>query len=321
MGRSRLAVASVALASCIVAIWVLGGGTAKATFPGSSGLIAVQRSEDPDESSIWVLDWRSGAAHQLTKRGFAGEPAFSPNGRWIAFRSDASKYGRLNIWAIRIDGTGLHRLTVGYGELAAGSPAFSANGQWVAFSAEAPGGGREIERVALNGGRRRVLVPGTRQNSVGSPSYSPDGRHLAWVGGSEVLRGRAEPHIFIGNPHGHGVRRLALGDEPEFSPDGRSIVFVKAHRCGEGALGTEIDTISFEPRREWLVTASCGAELFGPTYSPDGDWIAYSRFSVSKEKSELAFAPVPGITPSYMPIDGLGTDLPVDQFPSWQPVP
>lgn len=321
MRRLVLAVVSVGLVVFVVLTWVLGGGTAGAAFPGASGVIAVGRSADPDSSNIWTLDWRTGAARQLTDDDYAAEPTFSPDGRWIAYRSDASRYGRIDIWAIRADGKGRHRLTLGHGELEPSSPAFSANGRWVAFTAAAPGGGREIDRVALGGGHRRVVVPGTPQNSAGSPNYSPDGRHLAWVRGPEVLRGRAEPYIYIGNTNGRGTHRLTNGSEPQFSPDGRSIVFSRDRRCGKGVVGTEIDTISLEAHREWHVTASCDAGLFGPTFSPDGAWIAYSRFSVPEGKSELVFIPAPGVTPPYTPLQGLGTDLPVDEAPSWQPVP
>lgn len=319
MRRSASAVVSVGLAAFVVMVCVLGGGTAGAAFPGAPGVIAVGRSADPDSSNIWTLDWRTGAARQLTDDDYAAEPAFSPDGRWIAYRSDASRYGRINIWAIRANGRGRHRLTLGHGELEPSSPAFSANGRWVAFSAAAAGGGSEIDRVALSGGHRQVLIPGTPQNSAGGPSYSPDGRHLAWVGGPEVLRGRAEPHLYIGHTNGRGARRLTNGSEPQFSPDGRSIVFARDLRCGQG-VGTEIDTISLEVHREWHVTASCGAGLFGPTFSPDGAWITYTRVSLSEGKSELVFTPAPGVTPSYTPLPGLGTDLPVDEAPSWQPV-
>lgn len=316
-----MAVASVGLAAFVVMTCVLGGGTAGAAFPGAPGVIALARSADPNSSNIWTLDWRTGAARQLTDDDYAAEPTFSPDGRWIAYRSDASRYGRLNIWAIRANGKGRHRLTLGHRELEPGSPAFSANGRWVAFTAEAPRGGSEIDRVALSGGHRRILVPGTPQRPVGTPSYSPDGRHLAWVGGGEILRRRAEPHIYVGHTNGRGARRLTNGSEPQFSPDGHSLVFVREHRCGRGVIGTEIDTISLEPHREWHVTASCGAGLFGPTYSPDGAWIAYTRFLMPEGKSELVFTQAPGVTPSYAPLPGLGTDLPVDESPSWQPVP
>lgn len=293
-------------------------GQASAAFPGSPGLIAVQRSADPNASNIWILDWQTGATRQLTHGDFDAEPDFSPNGQWIAFRSDASWHGYLNIWAIRVDGSGLHRLTKGKGDLEAESPAFSANGRWVAFFAEPLGQDRtQIDRVSLSGGHRQVLiVPGRGEYAI-SPTYSPDGGHLAWVQGSEAPK--AEPHIYIGDTLGRHSRRLTYGIEPQFSPDGRSIVYVRRGLCAKVILGSEIAILSLETGQLWQVKASCGVLFEGPTFSPDGSWLAYTMSS--GEKSELEFAPVPLATPSFTPLAGIGTDLPVDEAPSWQSIP
>ncbi len=291
---------------------------AQGTFPGTPGLIALQRSADPNASNIWLLDWQTGAARQLTHGDYDAEPTFSPSGEWIAFRSDASWHGYLNIWAIRTDGTGLHRLTRGKGDLDAESPTFSANGRWVAFFAEPLGDDRtQIDRVPLNGGHRQVLISPGRKGYALSPSYSPDGRHLAWVQGVEAPK--AEPHIYIGNTLGRQARRLTTGTEPQFSPDGRSIVFLRGFSCGNGLPGSEIDVLSLDSGQLTPVKESCGPLLRSPTFSPDGTWIAYEIDS--DEKSVLGFLPRPGTTPSFTPLTGLGTDLSVDAAPAWQPVP
>ena len=152
----------------------------------------------------------------------------------------------------------------------------------------------------------------------GAPAYSPDGRHLAWVQGPEGLGEKSESHILIGNTQGRGACRLTNGSAPQFSPDGHSIVFTRNRRCGNGLVGSEISIRTLDTNQEWHVEQACGADLWAPTYSPDGAWIVYTIFD--GERSQLAFAPVPGSVPSYQPLPGLGTDLPVDELPSWQPL-
>ena len=304
----------VLLALCL---WSAFAASAHATFPGSPGLVAVQRTPDANESSeIWVLDWQTGAARQLTTRGYNRSPAFSPDGRWIAFVSDLPM-GWFNIWAIRADGSGLRRLTKGWGERGAEGPTFSADGRWVAFSVNARRGGRRIARVALSGGHWQTLVPKRGEVSASNPAYSPDGQHLAWVRYREAAG--ALPRIFIGNPNGQGGRPVTVGVEPEFSPDGHSMVFLRAGRCRDGSRGTEIKTLSLDTEQLSQIKVSCGPELSSPTYSPDGGWIVYSIYA--GERSKIAFSPVPGASSQIAPPAELGADLPINFSPSWQPIP
>lgn len=289
----------------------------RATFPGSPGLIAVQRSPEPEafSSAIWILDWQTGTGRQLTARGYNRSPAFSPDGRWIAFISDLPR-SYLNVWAIRPDGSGLHRLTKGRGNLGAESPTFSANGRWVAFSAVSRDGGREIARVAAGGGHRRVLVPAEGNLSTFSPRYSPDGRRLAWV---QVREGSDSPAaVYVGRTDGRNRQRVATGLEPDFSPDGQSLVFLRQDRCRGGGLRTALVTFALGSREQQQVASSCESEIGEPAFSPDGDWIVYTING--EERSEIAFLPTPGSSSAIMPPSGFGADFPINAAPSWQAV-
>jgi Tol biopolymer transport system component len=318
-GTSIKLASAVAVSATLLLASMLACGSAapaRAAFAGSPGVIAVERSPNATNSSeIWLLDWHTGGATQLTNKGYARDPAFSPSGEWVAFVSDLPR-GFINVWAIRADGSGLRRLTKGHGVLEADSPGFSANGRWVAFTAEGTKRQREIDRVASSGGHRRVLVrPGGKVSAVG-PAYSPDGRHLAWIEWRESPPG--VPHLYVGRPDGSHARRLTAGSEPEFSPDGRSIVFVREGLCQTGRRGSEIDILNLGTDRSHSVTSSCGSEFDSPTFSPDGGWIAYTVRRGAR--SEIAFSQVPGVSSSVTPPAALGAEYPLDANPSWQPV-
>jgi len=71
-------------------------------------------------------------------------------------------------------------------------------------------------------------APGHAAVDLGPPSWSPDGRTIAFIGRS----GKADADIYTVHADGTGLRKLthwpgsSLG--PEWSPDGRHIVFLSS---------------------------------------------------------------------------------------------
>jgi Tol biopolymer transport system component len=152
------------------------------------------------------------------------------------------------------------------------------------------------------------------------PSFSPDGKSLAWAQWRE--ESNVPPRVYVGRSNGSGGRPVATGFDPEFSPDGRSLVFVRQGRCrGGGGLRTMIVAFSLDSGQQQLLKSTCGVEreISDPVYSPDGGWIAYT--ASQGERAEVAFVPVPGVFSLTTSLAPLGMAPSIALAPSWQPIP
>jgi TolB protein len=95
----------------------------------------------------------------------------SPDGRFIAYRSEPNEYPE--IWIMNADGSGQHRLTID-----GGFPTWSPDGSMIAY---APGGGpsgRSWIAVMNADGTGRRRLPHTDYGEY--PSWSPDGKRIAF---------------------------------------------------------------------------------------------------------------------------------------------
>ena len=85
------------------------------------------------QGSIWTLPSTGGPATRITDVfNDARQPAWSPDGRWIAYF--AYRDGGYDIWAVAPDGSNQHRLT--WGTFDDREPAWSHDGTRLAFSSD-----------------------------------------------------------------------------------------------------------------------------------------------------------------------------------------
>ncbi|WP_437811359.1 BamA/TamA family outer membrane protein [Sorangium sp. So ce1078] len=166
-----------------------------------------------------------------------------------------------------------HRLTRG---LRSSAPDVSPTGDLVAFSLNSKGTRYlEIARLARDGtlSERRDLVPSARFEQAYSPSFSPDGKRLAYsvwtAGGYRDIR-----VVDVATGGFHQVTRDRATDmSPVWSPDGETLYFTSDRT---GIHNVYAYALSAGTLRQ-VTNVRLGA--FHPAISPDGKTLVYVGYT------------------------------------------
>lgn len=124
---------------------------------------------------IWTMPVSGGPAVALTDPfGDARQPAWSPDGRRIAFQ--AYWDGNYHVWSVAADGSDLRKHT--RGPFDHREPHWSPDGRRIAFSSDR-GGSYDVWTVGVPSGRVEQLTdaPGSEYG----PAFSPDGASVAFA--------------------------------------------------------------------------------------------------------------------------------------------
>jgi Tol biopolymer transport system component/DNA-binding winged helix-turn-helix (wHTH) protein len=153
------------------------------------------------------------------------DPAFSPDGNWVAFRRTGFVPGVSGIWVKQVGGDELTQITSNVNDCC---PVWSRDGRSVAFSRFA-GAVRIIYAVPANGGELRKLYSTRVGPKHGELDWSPDGTTIAFVAEAS----HATSAIFLLSVEDGKVLQLSTPTElesdwgPSFSPDGTQIAFIR----------------------------------------------------------------------------------------------
>lgn len=225
-------------------------------------------------SAIWVAATQGGEPRRFTSAAAnATNPAWSPDGRWLAFLSeresdltglDAEQQkkhgkGKPQLWLLPIDGGEARQLT--FLEHGVSSvPAWSPDSTQLLFCA--PVG--KIQEEEVDGKR----LP--RARVIDRLWYRLDGAGFIY---------ELRSHLFLINVNGGDARQLTTGDydhaEPAWSPDGTQIVF-GANRNEDRWRwpGNDIYIRSLQDDQEQRLTDG-KLECCSPSWSPDGKTVAF----------------------------------------------
>ncbi|HEY6249900.1 MAG TPA: S41 family peptidase [Candidatus Angelobacter sp.] len=147
------------------------------------------------------------------------DPAWSPDGKWIAFVSD--KTGRDEVWMAHEDGNGLKQIS--------DSDTEKHQIQWAPDSKALIYGASDhkLYRFDLDSGKTTSIAAGEAGNIVGA-HFSPDGK---WITFSKLDRDM-RPHVYIisstgGTEHHVGNDDVLFSETtPVWTPDGKRLVFL-----------------------------------------------------------------------------------------------
>lgn len=143
---------------------------------------------------------RNGRLNQLTENPADSEPAFSADGRTIAFVRDG------DVYAMRADGSGQRALTGG--AEVDGRPIISPEGRLIVFErrAAAAGSPRDLYAIGVGGGRLRPLTGSPEDDH--EASFSADGRTIVFVRSVALTPQGTADDLYSIRPSGVGLARL-----------------------------------------------------------------------------------------------------------------
>jgi TolB protein len=230
---------------CVMAALLAAPAAALATAPGKNGQIAFRRYLGPDRTkgAIFIANRDGSGERRLAtapKNASDDYPDVAPNGSFVAFQ----RCGRTTcgIYVVNTDGSGLRRVS----------------------------------------DRCRGVPPKCADDSY--PAISPDGKQIAFVRAFGRIRNDQIDHVGIYRMRidGSHIRKVSLpptrtaeDGDPQWSPDGKQIVFVRHNFSVKPRSGQAVFVINANGSGLRRVTPYKLRAGDGPDWSPDGSQILF----------------------------------------------
>jgi TolB protein len=156
-------------------------------------------------SDLFVMRADGSDVHQISVLGEKADPSWSPDGKWIAFTLRTAGTDVRELWIMRPDGSGRHRLTNQNARIF--TPAWSPDSSRIAFASNKGGTLFALYTIGVDGKKPRSVVPTANDNF--EPSWSPDGTKIAY---------QEEGAIYTVELGGGDVQRLTSSDTNDSQP-------------------------------------------------------------------------------------------------------
>ncbi len=222
----------------------------------------VFKSYRDGSKSLYVMDDDGSNVQRLTASP-GWWPEWSPDGKQIAFTAKppgVPNWPQIRaIYIINSDGTDEYRLTDE--DTRERGPTWSPDGKYIAFESNRlaePGVGQiDIWRITLETKALRRLTRAREDEWYSIPSWSPDGKYIAYQDGGGI-------YLILAD--GRRPQRLGRGERPDWSPDSQSIVSHEDIHDANGEFITSkvvIHNINTGKRQildtpdKWLIHSTC----------------------------------------------------------------
>ena len=241
----------------------------------------------PQGSELYISDLKGGNIQRLTNNKFyEAEVTVSPDGKWIFFGRQIN--GNMDIWRMRIDGTGEQQLTF-TDDWQEGAPYPLADNQHIIFRAWKSSEKAKLDEMRKQEQLNKKPMSGQTPMTIFTMAYdgsdvqprtftkdmnwapfpTPDGRHFVYV---RIFDGN-NWEVVMNDLAGGEPKRLtfnpAFDGFPSISPDGKKMLFTRS--TGErfmSGLHTFVMDIS---------SLNVGPENFKgvpPKATPPAGWVA-----------------------------------------------
>jgi tricorn protease len=279
-----------------------GGGTSRiwlATLSDSS-VETIPRSNSNDTDPMWVgdkvyfvsdrngtenlfsYDTTTKAVVQLTRFEKYGIKAASANAGAIVF----AQGGTLYLLDLKTNQTSKLGIKIA-GDFPEVQPRKIDTAQWLNSIGLSPDAtqlllgirGEIFKANTVNGEIENLTQTGAAAER--GPVWSPDGKWIAYFSDES-----GEQQLFLRTAQGDSIRRINVELKPSFyselqwSPDSTKLAFSDAHR-GLWYFNLADNT----PRRVDAAQHTDGDPSLQPAWSPDGRWLAYSKFGFNRLRS------------------------------------
>jgi TolB protein len=244
--------------------------------------------------NLWL--WQGASGRQITSSGDAFQPAWSPDGKRIAYIRRVQSYSDLMV--MPADGGEPLRLTEDgpdesvysyeriYASLWAFYPTWSPDGTTIAYVSQAgppsgsPAGEYNMSLFTIAAGAEagpRRQIHADDDAHIGRPAFAPDGESIVFA---RAPRREDRPALFRYDRAADRAAAIPGAPEqsydPAFSPDGRWLAFAaRVPSAGSGETGEGTDVFVMPAAGGLPSRLTNAGTARAPAFAPDGRQLAF----------------------------------------------